>query len=418
MDIHTSLAKTAKKPFRRWWLLTTLIVLAAMGVWMVPHDQQIDAEMLKFATVQSGPIQFSVKGYGRLRSKISREITTAFAAQVETVLHLPGSRVAPDTVILQLTNPELTQQLHRERLVLARQKANVEALRLSQESERLVLKGQNTLLSSELENAKLREQAERQLVTQGIVSSLDHQRSILTVAQLSERVKLAQQQLSQTSALHKQRIEIELELLKEYELSYQVALQAVEQLQVTAGISGMLQQVHVSQGQAITRGEALAVVGSERTLVADLLVPEREASEIILGQRALVDTFVGQVEAKVSRIVPIVQDGRIAIELTLLGELPSNARPLLTVEGQIFTAKKTAALSLIKPPRATPQSQSQLFVLDKQNNMLIKKSFKFGKLAGNAIEVLEGGLSGEQVVVSEMSDYQHLEKITIKSLNR
>lgn len=196
MDIHTSLAKTAKQPFRRWWLLTTFILLAAMGVWIVPHDQQIDAEKLKFATVQSGSIQFSVKGYGRLRSKISREITTAFAAQVETVLHLPGSRVEPDTVILQLTNPELTQQLHRERLVLARQKANVEALRLSQESERLVLKGQNTLLSSELENAKLREQAERQLVTQGIVSSLDHQRSILTVAQLSERVKLAHSNLA------------------------------------------------------------------------------------------------------------------------------------------------------------------------------------------------------------------------------
>ncbi|ATD05691.1 hypothetical protein SIO17_01670 [Pseudoalteromonas piscicida] len=99
-------------------MTVTLIIL--FGMLFLPDRHQLDVETLKFASIQSGTIEFSVKGYGRLRSKISREITTAFAAQVETVLHLPGSRVEPDTVILQLTNPELTQQLHRERLVLAR----------------------------------------------------------------------------------------------------------------------------------------------------------------------------------------------------------------------------------------------------------------------------------------------------------
>ncbi|MEJ6474855.1 HlyD family secretion protein [Pseudoalteromonas piscicida] len=418
MDIKTSLNKPTK-PWSLWrGLPATLVLLVLIGLWLHSRDDQLDAGTLTLATIEQGPMQFSVAGYGKLRSKLSREITTTFPAQVGEVLHLPGSRLEPDSVILRLTNPELTQRLHRERLALARQKASVEALALSQQSELLALKGQVTLLISELENAKLREQAERQLVKQGIVSSLDHKRSMLTLAQLSERVQLGKQRLTQTQALHKRRVEIEQELLKEYELSYQLARQAVEQLTVKAGISGMLQAVHVSQGQAVVAGQALAVVGSERALVADLMVPEREASQIVIGQRALINTFVDTVEASVSRIAPVVQDGRIAIELELSEALPSNARPALTIEGQIFTTSKPKALSLNQAGRIPPHTHRQLFVVDRQNKALIKKTFKFGKLAGNAIEVIEGGLPGEQVVMSDMSAYQHLEKITITSLNR
>ncbi|MDW7550152.1 efflux RND transporter periplasmic adaptor subunit [Pseudoalteromonas peptidolytica] len=418
MDIKISRNKSSRQSPIWRWLGITLSVFVALSFLLSQEHNQLDANTITFAPIQKSSIQYSVSGYGKLRSKLSREITTTFSAEVSTVEYLAGTKVEPDTVIMRLINPELTQRLQRERLTLARQRASVDALKLSQQSELLTLQGQIALLHSECESAKLREQAERLLVKQGIVSELDHKRSVLTLEQLKTRVLLSEQQLTQMQALHIRSIEIERELLKEYELSHDIAKQAVEQLNVKAGIAGMLQAVNVSQGQAITPGQTLAVVGSERLLVADLLVPEREASEVVIGQPAMINTFVGKVAATVSRVVPVVQDGRIAIELALTGTLPSNARPALTIEGKIFTARIQDALSIPQLPWLSPQSNSDLFVLDKQENVLIKKSFKFGKLAGNAIEILEGGSAGEQVVMSDMSAHQHLKKITITSLNR
>ncbi|KZN33679.1 efflux RND transporter periplasmic adaptor subunit [Pseudoalteromonas luteoviolacea] len=415
MDIKDSLAKSKKRelPFKE--VVVSVVSLLLILVFSVAdfHEETVEQEDLVFAQVQSGPLELVVSGFGHLRSKHSRFITSSRIAQVEEVLLLPGSRVNADSIIMRLSNPSLQQALMRSRLALARQTASFEALNLSQKSDLLSQQGQLTLLNSELANAQLREEAEAKLISSGIVSALDHRRSVLAVQQLSERVGLAKQQLEQTKALHTQRLSVERKLINELELSYQAAKENVDKLQVRAGIEGMLLEVNIEQGQSVQIGAPLALVGSERTLLADLQVPEKQASRVEVGQLGIINTFSGEVSAKVNRIDPVVREGRILVELELTGELPDNARPALSIEGKVITEKRTSALSIQKPSYVSEQSSTAMYVLNQDTNQLVKTQLEFGKLAGNAIEIRSGAKAGEQIVISDMSDFKHLAQITI-----
>ncbi|AOT08384.1 efflux RND transporter periplasmic adaptor subunit [Pseudoalteromonas luteoviolacea] len=415
MNIKDSLAKNKKTQFS---LKKIVLGIGGCAVFMAIvlgsfDDDRLDIQNLVIAEVQSGQLKLAVSGFGKLRSKQSRFITASHRSQVEQIYHLPGSRVQSDTIIMLLSNPELVQLLNRSRLALARQKASFEALKLSQHNALLTQQGMLTLLKSELANAQNRAEAEGKLIETGIVSALDHKRSQLEVSQLNERVKLAELQLTQTKALHAQRLQIEQELMREVELSYRAAKDDVDNLQVRAGIKGMLQEVNVEQGQSVQIGAPLALVGSESSLLADLQVPEKQASRVQEGQTGIINTFNGEVEARVNRIDPVVRDGRIAIELELTGTLPDNARPALSIEGRVITETKQAALSLQKPSYIAERSIASLFVLNLKTNQLVKTPIEFGTLAGNAIEIRSGVKAGEQVVISDMSDFKHLAQITI-----
>lgn len=415
MDIKASLEKSKKRKLK-WLPYVTLSIVFILVIYLLQHKEpNLYFDELRLATVQKGDLELSVSGYGQLRSKFRRQITTGFSAQVAEVVHLPGSRVEKETIILRLSNPELEQQLNRERLALGRQKANLEALKLSQRNDELTTQGEITLLHSELESARLREQAERQLVKKGIVSALDHKSSQLRVSQLEQRLAFSKQRFEQQKALHVRRVQIEQELLSEYQLSYLAAQEAVEQLQVRAGISGMLQELHVDQGQTIERGQLLALVGSEKHLLADLMVPERDASQILIGQKGVINTFSGYVDARVTRIVPVVREGRIEIEMELLGELPANARPALTIEGKIVTTVKHEALFVQTPQAASAHKSAQLFVFNRANYSLVQKKFQFGSMAGNVIEILSDAQVGDQVVVSDIDEIKHLQTVPIKN---
>ncbi|MCF6443008.1 efflux RND transporter periplasmic adaptor subunit [Pseudoalteromonas luteoviolacea] len=415
MDIKDSLAKNKKqKPHLKKTFLGIAGSLALIALGFADFNRsELDLHNLVLAEVQNGKLSLAVSGYGTLRSKQSRFITASHRSQVEEIFYLPGSRVQSDTIIMRLSNPELLQSLNRTRLALARQKASFEALKLSQHNALLTQQGQLTLLKSELANAQNREEAEAKLIATGIVSTLEHKRSQLEVSQLSERVKLAELQLIQTQALHAQRLQIEQELMREVELSFSAAQQDVNKLHVRAGISGMLQEVNVEQGQSVQMGAPLALVGSESSLLADLQVPEKQASRVQEGQVGIINTFSAEVEARVKRIDPVVRDGRIAIELELTGTMPDNARPSLSIEGRIITDVKFNALSLQRPSYIAEQSNASLFVLDLNRNQLVKTPIEFGTLVGNAIEIRSGVKAGEQVVISDMSDFKHLAHITI-----
>ena len=415
MDIKQSLAGKNKK--KRWPLplaiVMSLILVVGFTAAFTDTSPTIERSELLIAEVKRGPIELTVSGYGQLRSKYSRFITARYQAQVEEIFHLPGSRVKKDTVILRLSNPNLEQQLNRARLTLARQKANFEALKLSQKSEKLNLEANLTLLESEFANANLRAEAEHKLIEQGIVSTLDYKRSQLAVSQLSKRVSLAKQQLSQANELHNQRLQVERELMREFELSFNAAQLDVDKLNVTAGINGMLQAVNVEQGQSVQTGAALAVVGSEHQLLADLNVPEREASQIQAKQKAVINTFAGTVSAVVNRINPIVNDGRITVELELTGDLPNNARPALTIEGDIITDSLESALYVRRPSSLAGNANNHIFVLHSISNQLIKTQVEFGKLAGENIVIHQGVTAGDKLVISDSAEFKHLKNITI-----
>jgi len=223
--------------------------------WLAPTT--LLAKQLQIATVKKADFIVKIRGFGRLKPKFQRYLTNTDTAMVEAIHVYPGTLVTKDTVILSLINPQQAQRLSVARLELARQKASVNEQQINQQSELLERQANLAILKSELQSAELRADAESKLVEQGIVSSLDYKRSLLSVAQLTERVNIEKQRLMQLKEMHLQRDKIQQELLSQFELNYQVEQHAFDELQIKAGIDGMLQELNVELGKTSCRAPAL-----------------------------------------------------------------------------------------------------------------------------------------------------------------
>ncbi len=421
MDLDSTL-KTSKKPNQRKKLIAAaLIVSIIIFIWLVQSwlaPTTISASQLQIASVTQADFVVKVKGFGRLKSKYQRYLTNTDVAMVEAIHVYPGTRVSKDTVILSLVNPLQAQRLSVARLELARQQASFSEQKINQKSQLLEREANLTLLQSELESAQLRSEAESQLIEQGIVSSLDYKRSLLSVKQLKQRVEIEQKRLAQLAQMHLQRSKVQQELLRQFELNYKVQQQAFDDLQITAGIDGMLQELNVEIGQNLTPGTRLAVVGSDCALKAELSIKQSDAEKIALNMPARVNTFSnskrGEVTAKVTRIDPIVSDGRVMIELDLIGELPANARPDLSIEGHVISNVIANALTIKLPQKAKAHSKAMLFKLNPNTHLAAPINIEFGTLSDNKIQLLDGAKVGEQLIISDLSKWQHLATIKIE----
>lgn len=421
MDLDSTLKRKPQQSKAKKWLIGAAIGVSALGAlmmyqWATPTV--VAASQLQIATVEQADFVVKIRGFGRLKPKYQRYLTNTDTAMVEAIHVYPGTIVKKDTVILSLVNPQQAQRLSVARLELARQKASVNEQKINQQSELLERQANLAILKSELQSAELRVDAESKLIEQGIVSSLDYKRSVLNVAQLTERVSIEQQRLAQLKEMHLQRSKIQQELLSQFELNYQVEQHAFDQLQITAGIDGMLQELNVELGQNLVPGTRLAVVGSNKALKAELSVKQADAEKVALNMAAKVNTFSqaeqGEVDAKVTRIDPIVTDGRVIIELDLQGTLPANARPDLSIEGYVVSNIIPDALTINVPQKAQANSEATLFKLNPNTQLATPINIEFGTLSDNQIQLLSGATVGEQLIISDLSKWQHLATIKIE----
>ncbi|MCF7520009.1 HlyD family efflux transporter periplasmic adaptor subunit [Pseudoalteromonas sp. L21] len=421
MDLDSTLKRKPQQSKAKKWLIGAAIGVSALGAlmmyqWATPTV--VAASQLQIATVEQADFVVKIRGFGRLKPKYQRYLTNTDTAMVEAIHVYPGTIVKKDTVILSLVNPQQAQRLSVARLELARQKASVNEQKINQQSELLERQANLAILKSELQSAELRVDAESKLIEQGIVSSLDYKRSVLNVAQLTERVSIEQQRLAQLKEMHLQRSKIQQELLSQFELNYQVEQHAFDQLQITAGIDGMLQELNVELGQNLVPGSRLAVVGSNKALKAELSVKQADAEKVALNMAAKVNTFSqashSEVDAKVTRIDPIVTDGRVIIELDLQGTLPANARPDLSIEGYVISNIIPNALTINVPQKAQAYSEATLFKLNPNTQLATPTNIEFGTLSDNQIQLLSGATVGEQLIISDLSKWQHLATIKIE----
>jgi multidrug efflux pump subunit AcrA (membrane-fusion protein) len=421
MDLDSTLKPSKKPNQRKKLIIGALLISITLVIWLIKlwlAPTSLPAKQLQIASVTQADFVVKVKGFGRLKSKYQRYLTNTDVAMVEAIHVYPGTQVKRDTVILSLVNPLQAQRLSVARLELARQKASASEQQINQKSQLLEREANLTILQSELESAQLRSEAESQLIEQGIVSSLDYKRSLLTVKQLKQRVEIEKKRLAQLAQMHLQRSKVQQELLRQFELNYQVQQQAFDDLQITAGIDGMLQELNVELGQNLTPGTRLAVVGSDNALKAELSIKQSDAEKIALNMDARVNTFSnskqGEVAAKVTRIDPIVSDGRVMIELDLIGELPANARPDLSIEGHVISNVIANALTIKLPQKAKAHSKAMLFKLNPNTHLAAPIDIEFGTLSDNKIQLLNGAKVGEQLIISDLSKWQHLATIKIE----
>jgi len=403
---------------RKRWLLAGVAVLAvaSAGIALATLDPlvpTIDGRVLFIDAVKRGEFIRRVRGAGVLVPRDQRWIAAASEGRVERVLVRPGVTVTADTVLVELSNPELEPLADEARWALDAGRAELAALRVSLESDVLDQRARIAEARAEYESARLQAEAEGRLAGEKIISDLQLARSRLTAEQLGVRLEIEQERLAKLASAVSAQTQAQSARVALLERTWERRRAQVEALRVRAGLDGVLQALAVEAGQQLAVGAGIARVARPGSLRAELRIPEIDAEDLAPGQPASIDTRNGLIAGRVERVDPAVQNGTVRVEVELLGELPSGARADLSIEGTIEIERLSDVMHVARPVSVQPLSDAQLFrVTDSGDAKRIK--VKLGRASVDRIVVLAGLTPGERVIVSDVTQYSRYDRLNVE----
>ena len=383
-----------------------IAAVAVMGVGLIavyrlkPAAPPVDRSTIWPVTVKRGPMIRQVRG--STGSLVPREdsielIPAQTDATVVRIRVLPGTKVTPDTVLMDLADPQLQQELLNAQLGLKAAQADYRSLQATLESTLMDKKTSAAQVNSDYTQDQLQAQTDKALYDLGVISGLAYSKSKSTADQLTAQHKLSQDQLNvnqKAIAVQLASQQTKIDQAKALLDLYQKQTQA---LLVRAGISGVLAPLAtpLQVGQHVTAGTSVAEVIQLDKLKAALQIAETQARDIQIGQPASIDTHNGIIPGHVTRIDPSVVNGTRTVDVALDGPLPPGAVPQLSVDGTIDLERMTDVLYVGRPALGNENSTLSLFKMDPDGKGATRASVKVGRASVNSIQVIEGLKEGQ-----------------------
>ena len=365
-------------------------------------------------TVKRGPMVRQVRGLGILTPEDIRWIPATTQGRVEKIILRPGTQVKSTDVILELTNPQLEQQLQDATLKLQAAQAGLANIKVQLNNDLLAQQAISANIEADYNKAKMQFQMNEALAKDQLVSKLVLEQSQVDAESLGVRNRISKDQLASKADSMRAQLQVQQSLVDQANALLQLTQQQRDELKVRAGLDGMLQLVPVEVGQQVAPGTNLARVANPMRLKAEIKIAETQAKDIQLGQKAEVDTRGGIIEGRVARIDPSVQNGTRTVDVTLTGDLPRGAVPDLSVDGTIELERLLDVLYMGRPAFGQEQSVVGLFKIGGDGVNAERTQVKLGRSSVNTIEVLSGLKVGDQVILSDMSAYDAYDRIRLK----
>ncbi len=365
-------------------------------------------------TVKRGDFNRQVRGLGTLVPEEIRWIPAVTEGRVERRVLEAGAEVKPDSVILELSNPDVELAALEAESQLRAAEAQLTELKVRLESQRLDQQANAARVHADYAQARMRAETDAELASQGLVADLNARLSKVAADELKNRDEIEQKRLAISSESIQAQIKVQEAGVEQARALARLRRNQVHSLHVRAGIHGVLQLIPVEIGQRVTPGTNLARVAQPEKLKAVIRIAETQAKDVIPGQPATVDTRNGIVDGKVMRVDPSVQNGTVTVDLALTGALPKGARPDLTVDGTIELERLTDVLHVGRPAQGQAESLVSLFRVQEGTNEAIRTRVRLGRNSVNTVEIVEGLKQGDQVVLSDTSAWDAFDRIKIK----
>jgi len=415
MDIARPDQRRKKRLRQAAWagaaLAAVLLITLAVSR-LEPAAPSVEAGTLFIDTVKQGPMVRQVRGTGTLVPEDIRWIPAQTEARVEQIVLRPGADVQPDTVILELSNPELQQATLEAELQLRGAEAQLKNRRVELESQLLTQRASAASIQAEFTQAQLQAEADAELARDGLTSSIQMKTSRSKADALENRWNIEQKRLVMAEQAIRSQLAVQEAEVDRLRTLYQLRRAQVDNLRVRAGSAGVLQQVPVEVGARVSPGANLARVADPARLKAQLKIAETQARDLQIGLRAAIDTRNGVVEGRVSRIDPAATNGTVLVDVALDGALPRGARPDLTVDGTIELERIENAVYVGRPAFGQEHGTVGLFKLDGTGGAS-RVQVKLGRSSVNTVEIVDGLRPGDRVVLSDMSAWDGFERVRL-----
>lgn len=380
---------------------------------MKPAAPTVDGATVWPDTVRRGEMLVERRGLGILVPEDIRWIPAQTQGQVERILMRPGPMVKPDTVILELRNPQLEQEAKDAELQLKVAEADYNNLRVQLGSQLLQARSDVARAQADFTQTDLQAKADQEMLKNELISALIARLSANRAQEAATRFQLEQERLKNFAESTKAQLEARQAQVEQRRAFYDLKKSQLDMLKVRAGMSGVLQAVSVEVGQQVAPGTNLVRVSNPNKLKAEVRVAETQARDVAIGQKATVDTRNGIIPGRVIRIDPAAVNGTVLVDIALEGPLPSGARPDLSVDGTIEIERVADVVFVGRPVQGQPNTTVGLFKMDDDRLHATRVQVKLGRTSVNTIEIVDGLKVGDCVILSDMSQQDSVDRIRV-----
>ena len=417
MDIPRKGAARRRRIRRTVLGLSIVSVVAAVSVGVSSLERaapSVKRSGILIDAVKRGPMVRQVRGPGKLVPKEITWISAATGGRIERLPLLPGIAVKPDTTILELSSPELIQAALDSEWAFKSAKAGLASQKALLQNELLQMKAAVARLNADQTEAQLQQEVDEKLFADELISERKLKLSRARVVELGKLIEIEEKRLKIKEASQEDQLAVVQARMEQARALEKFKKEQVKSLRVLAGTEGVLEQLDVQVGQRVTPGTILAKVTNPKRLKAVLKIPEVQAREVMLGQKVSVDTRSTEVPGHVVRIDPAVVDGTVAVDVTLDAALPKGARPDLSITGTIEIERLDDVLYVGRPVFGQAESTVSLFRINGDGTTADRIRVSLGRSSVSTIEVVDGLKVGDQVITSDMSQWDAFNRIGLR----
>lgn len=418
LESRMDVAREETPDRRRWWYAgagaAALVAAALVLLGLDPAAPSVERSAVLVGTVERGTLVQQVRGPGTLVPERVRIVSALTAGRVERILSEPGQEVEPGTVLLELSNPEVELEALQAQQQLTEAHGRLMELRRSLGTEILMQEAAVADARAAQLDADRTASADSVLAERGLISRSDGLRSRELADAATARMEAASRRLELLRGTVDEQIAVQQEQVDRLRSIHDYQRRRVSSMRVDAGDTGVLQGLTLEVGQWVQSGTVLARVARPGHLKAELRIPQTQARDVTVGQRALVDTRRDTIPGRVKRVDPNVQGGAVLVEVALEGPLPPGTRPDLTVDGSVEVQRLDDVLHVLRPPRARADARTGVFRLTDDGQHAERVTVRFGASSVNRIQVLEGLREGDRILVSDVSRWDDEPRLRIR----
>jgi HlyD family secretion protein len=416
MDVARPKSVARNKRIKRV-IVVVLVLIVAAGVTlglsrMKPAAPSVDRATVWIDTVKRGEMLRQVRGIGTLVPEEVRWIPATSEGIIEERKARPGDVVKPDTIILVMSNPDVRQRSTDAELQLKGAEADLANLEATLENDLLNQQAQQMSAESEYNKAKLDYEANKELAQDGLIADLILKKSQVTAQELSSKNEMEKKKVESNAKSAAARVGAQQAKVEQLRVAYELRKKQLDELNVRAGVAGVVQQVPVEPGQRVAPGTILAKVAEPGRLKAELQIPETQVKDVAVGQAASIDTRSGIIPGQVIRIDPAAVNGTVKVDVQLNGEYPKGTRPDLSVDGTIDIERLADVLYVGRPAYGQAESTVGIFRLT-PGGEANRVQVKLGRSSVNQIEIVEGLRETDQVILSDMSAWDSYDRVRL-----
>ena len=379
-----------------------------------PAAPAVERSTVWLDTVRRGEMLRDVRGLGTLVPVDVRWIPAQSSARVDKIVLQSGAIVKPDSIILELSDPQLQLDALDAEYAYKAGQADLANLKVQLSNGLMAQKSTAADIESEYQQAKMQADVDKQLSEEGIEAALTAKKSAVVAEQLGIKEELVQEQLKIADDAAKAQIAAQEAHLEQQRVLYELKKRQLDALHVRASLNGVLSAVSVEVGQQVAPGTNLVRVADPSHLKATVQIPETQAKDVAIGQKATIDTHNGTAEGHVTRVDAAVVNGTVAVDISFNSALPAGARPDLSVDGTIEIERLPNILYVGRPVQGQPNSKIGLFRVLNGDAEAVRVSVELGRTSVNSVEVLRGLQAGDQVVLSDMSAWDSYDRIRLE----